>query len=85
MTIYMQNGIAGTPLSGFDHVARRCGHVTVSRYAQQNEGTRVRVGVVPVSPAVAGVVDGGNTAVRRMTADLPQQFWVPLCPQESVP
>ncbi|WP_197320790.1 hypothetical protein [Saccharomonospora sp. NB11] len=85
MRIYWENGIAGTPLSGFGHAIRRRGDLMVSRDAQQYEETRARVDVVPVSSAVAGVVEGGKAAVRRLTVDLPQQYWVPLCPQESVP
>ncbi|EHR59790.1 hypothetical protein [Saccharomonospora cyanea] len=84
MTVNWKNGIAGTPLSRIGHAIRERRHVMMSRCAQQSRGS-VYVSAVSAFSAAVGGAEGVNSAFRRMTADLPKQFWVPLCPQESAP
>ncbi|EIE97757.1 hypothetical protein [Saccharomonospora glauca] len=81
MTLNCRNGIAGTPLSRMVDVVRGRRHVLVPRDAQQSRAT-AKVNAVSVLVAVDSVA-AVDAAFRRMTAVLPKQFWVPLCPQES--
>ncbi|EID53493.1 hypothetical protein [Saccharomonospora xinjiangensis] len=85
MTLNQTNGIVGTLLSPIGHVIRERRHLVVSRYAQQSQGTGVRVGAAPAFSAVVGGAEAICSAALRMTGDLPKQFWVPLCPQERAP
>lgn len=86
MKLNWVNDIAGTPLSGIGATAtRECRHRLASRNVQQSPGTSVSFYGQTVPFAMAGDVEVVSPMPRRMTADLPAQFWVPLCPQESVP
>jgi hypothetical protein len=85
MKLNWENDVAGTPLSEVGGIVRESRPRSAWRYVQQRQGARMSFDGRVVPFAAVSDVEAVDSTSRRVTADLPKQFRVPLCPQESVP